>query len=395
MVEDQELWLESTFHWPIRQMPGVPVSPIEIRGESDRGPFYISGYPRVSEGRTRFHVFDLRIGLNDPSATLRSAQATFDYMAEVARGHHWDGAQRLLTGPLFLPALDGAPAMSLTISGDSVELVCEQEASIEAFETQLDALQRLVTFAAQEPSVRRQLTARDYAGNEVEIYRGVTVSPRPIKRVDYRDFPLRLRRENTQAIVDAWWEAMGKLRPIPQLLTSLRNQPGFRETDFLFLATAVDRLSENWVESDRQFTPEQITVLMAAAEDLGLEEFYLDDRPTFAVRADALADTLAEEIWIALRVDRGAWLKSLRRHRNLVAHSDEQRPVHRQFLLGDGLRALLAATDAIVTLIVAKHLGVDDAALARAAERQYVNRISRFVAGTLEMTNAGFIDRAD
>ena len=394
-AEDGYLWLNSVIDWPVRQTAGTAaIESIELRGSSDRGPFYLLGMPIVVNGIRRLRIDDLRIGSGDPDELLISATPFYDYANAVVRYYTRDGAARFPNDPLDLPALDGAAAMSLVYApradGFPIELRCKGGASIEQFETQLDALQRLITFAVQQPSTRHLLTVQNGAGTEIEVYRGVTVTPRPAESADYRDFPLRLSRANTQTIVDRWWAMMEDLRPIPQIMTGLKYQPGYLDSDFFLLATVLDRLSDAWTNVPGLLSEEQYEGMKETASQLIVpEQFKIDNRPVFHARIVALLDTLSDEVWEKVRIDRDSWLASMKRHRNLVAHSSEQRQAHREFMTGPGLRALRAATDVIVTLVVAQHLGVEGDALVFAADRLNVNRIKVHETYILAFNNNG------
>lgn len=394
-AEDGYLWLESAIDWPIRQIAGTAATePIELTGSSGRGPFYLRGVPVVVNGVRRLRIDDLRVGSGDPDELIFRATPLFDYANGVVSYYTRDGAARSPMDLLEVSALDDAPAMSLLYApradGFPIELRCEGGASIEQFETQLDALQRLITFAVQQPSTRHVLTVWNEAGTEIEVYRGVSVTPRPAKAVDYRDFPVRLSRANSQTIVDRWWAMMNDLRPIPQIITSLKYQPGYLDSDFFLLATVLDRLSDAWTNVPGLLSAEQYEGMREAASRLNVpEQFKVDNRPVFHARVVALLETLSDEVWEKVRIDRDSWLASMKRHRNLVAHSSEQREAHRVFMTGPGLRALRAATDVIVTLVVAQHLGIEGDALVFAADRLNVKRIKVHETYILAFNNHG------
>jgi hypothetical protein len=394
-AEDGYLWLNSMIDWPVRQIAGTAATEtIKLRGDSGRGPFYLLGMPVIVNGIRRLRIDDLRVGSDDPNELLFSATPIYDYANAVVSYYMRDGAARSPNDPLDVPTLDGAPAMSLLYApranGFPIELRCESGASIEQFETQLDAVQRLITFATQQASTRQLLTVRNRTGTEIEFYREVAVTPRPAKSVDYRDFPLRLSRANTQTIVDRWWAMMNDLRPIPQIVTALKYQPGYLDSDFLLLATVLDRLSDAWTNVPGLLSAEQHEGMKEAASRLNVpEQFKVDNRPVFHARVVALLDTLGDKVWEKVRIDRDSWLASMKRHRNLVAHSSEQRQAHREFMTGPGLRALRAATDVIVTLVVAQHLGIEGDALAFAADRLNVNRIKVHETYILAFNNNG------
>lgn len=397
--EDGYLWLDSAIDWPIRQIAGTAAAEsIALRGSSGRGAFYLRGMPMVVKGSLKLRIDDLRVGSADPDELFVRATPFYDYANAAVSYYTRDGAARSPQEPLALPALDDAPAMSLVYApqaaGFPIELHCEGGASVEQFETQLDALQRLITFAAQRSSTRHLLTVQNTVGTDIEVYRGVVVSPQPAESVDYRDFPLRLSRANTQAILNRWWAMMSDLRPIPQIMTGLRYKPGYLDSDFFLLATVLDRLSDAWTNVPGLLSDEQYEGIKEVALKLDLpEQFKIDNRAVFHSRMVALLDTLGADVWEKARIDRATWLASMKRHRNLVAHSSEQRQAHREFMSGPGLRALRAATDVIITLIVAQHLGVEGGSLLFAADRLNVTRIKVHDTYILTFNNTG-IERA-
>lgn len=396
---DGDLWLESSATWPILQMPGVQQAPIEIKGASSRGPFYLSGRPNVRGGATFLRITDLRVGSDDPDVKLTSVTPHFDYVNDVMTMYQRDGSGRSPSVPLVLPALDDAPSVNMTfrpgVVRPGLELASTHGATLAEYETQLDAVQRLITFSTQLPVARRLLFGEDWRGRRVEVYRKLTVPLRDVRSVDHRDFPIRLMRADTQTIIDRWWAMMSDLRPIPHLLAALRWDPGYMEPDFLLLATALDRLSKEWTNESGPLSSAQFADLRDAARGVGVpSDYYLGNDPSFHTRVDALAGTLSAEVWAKLRVDRPSWLSSVKRHRNLVAHSSEQKVTHRKFLTGLGLPALRDTTDAVVTLVVAKHLGIDETSLQFAADRQYVKHLSSYAASLLAFTAEGIEDRA-
>ena len=107
-----------------------------------------------------------------------------------------------------------------------------------------------------------------------------------------------------------------------------------------------------------RFSTEEIEDLKAAVAELQLTQKQrgqlTKNEPTFESRADVLLCRIPSEVWEAARIDRGSWFWSLKRHRNLVAHSSEQKAGHRQFMDEGGLRALRDAMP--VVLIRDRHL---------------------------------------
>lgn len=270
-----------------------------------------------------------------------------------------------------------------------IEMLCPTGARIEQYETQLDALQRLITLAARHAATRHALVVENRAGVEIEVYRGVAVDPRPPSRLDYRDFSVRLARADTETIIERWWGMMDDLRPIPQILTALRYESGYLDSDFFLLATVLDRLSDAWTTAVRPMTDGQYEGMKDAASRLSVSSDLFNNRPVLQARIEALVDTLGRDVWNELHIDRDSWISSLKRHRNLVAHSLEQRRPDREFMTGPGLRALRDATDVVATMVVAQHLGVGGEPLRFLAMRLRDLRIRRHAANILTFDNSG------
>ncbi|QYM75603.1 hypothetical protein [Leucobacter luti] len=181
-----------------------------------------------------------------------------------------------------------------------------------------------------------------------------------------------------------------QLRPLPQTVAGIIDQPGYVDTDFFFLATVLERLGEEWVDAPKILTPEQFDEVQEVIAGLHLPEDYrLYNDSTFAAVVAAAVELLPEEVWAKLHLDRESWEKSLKSHRNLIAHSAKQGGPHRRFSTGLPLRALRDATAVVVTLLFAQHLGVDGDALSCAADGQRVQRIMKHKTGTLVFNNSG------
>lgn len=385
------LWLSSDHNWTIISSPDSRVvPPTEVRGMSSDGPVYMRGNIELQQGRNRLRLGDLRIGTDDPEEPIVSVRAVFEHAREVGGYYHRDGPARSQRLPLKVPPTGDAPSMTLLFESGGVEFTSRNHTRLEHFETHLDALQRLFTFASQRSTARLSLQAETKNGTTVRIFGRTAVKPSSASPPDFRDFPVRLGGANAQQVIHDWWALMENLRPIPQVLSSILAHPGYVETDFLLYATAVDRLSEAWTEEPGLLTAEQFTGLKQAAITLGLPKtYFLGNEPSFGSRASALATLLPESIWTAVKIDQETWLQSLKRHRNLVAHSTEQKASHRRFLTGPGLRALRDATAAILTLVIAQYLGVSADALTFAAARQNHTRVTKHTFRTLGFSNDG------
>lgn len=132
---------------------------------------------------------------------------------------------------------------------------------------------------------------------------------------DYRDFPLRLGNENTQNAINKWWEMTDKLRPLPQTVAGIIAQPGYVESDFVFLATVLDRLGDEWVDVPKLLTKQQFQSAQDALAELELpDSFQITNSVPFEPRVFAVSGLLPNTVWEKLRIDRDSWIKSLKRH---------------------------------------------------------------------------------
>ncbi|RLP83905.1 hypothetical protein D9V34_03610 [Mycetocola lacteus] len=180
------------------------------------------------------------------------------------------------------------------------------------------------------------------------------------------------------------------LRPLPQIVAGIIAKPGYSEADFLFVATVLDRLGEEWVNVPKILTKEKFLEVRRAIAAVDVpDDFQITNVSTFAARTEAIADLLPAKVWDKLGLDKASWTTSLKRYRNLVAHSDAQKAAHREFMTGNGLPALRDATIVVVTLLMAQHMGVTDDALVFAAERQRYSWIQKYTNGTLTFTTKG------
>ena len=362
----------------------------EFRGSSTFGPIFIAGSDIFQAGQQKLLINDLRIGSEAPDILITKAVASFKYAEEVSRYYWRDGAQRSLHQPVHVPALEGADEMELMLDGARIELTASTPTALANFETHLVTLQRLFTFAAQRGSEQLTLTVETARQDHVHIYARTPIRSVNSIKIDYRELPIRLGNDNAQEAITKWWALTDKLRPLPQTLSGVLAFPGFVESDFLFLATVLDRLGEEWVEAQKPLSSKEFAKAKTAIAQLGLQEkFPLFNVSPFGVRVEALTKLLPEEIWSALGVEKFSWLRSLKQHRNLIAHADEQRERHRKFMTGIGLRALRDANMAIISLLIAQHLGVNGDALLFAAERQRYRWIQRYTNDELSFTNSG------
>jgi hypothetical protein len=194
---------------------------------------------------------------------------------------------------------------------------------------------------------------------------------------------------------------MYSMRPVLQTFTSIIAQPGYVESDFLLVASTIDRLSDSLVveETTRELSEEEHRRALDGLVQSGFTpqkaKSMLPNRPHFRGRVEKLTDMVAPEVWVELSVDLESWLQSLVRHRNLFAHALEQRQQHRDFVEGVGIRALRDSSIAVLVVILINHLGVNPPAITFAAKRLRFRYTKRYTFGQIRFTNTGFTEILD
>jgi hypothetical protein len=344
-------------------------------------------------------VHAIWVGTAEPESRYTRAEASFDLAEKLL--HYWwgtDGAARSLHRPLRLPELIDVPAMQLhygDIPGGRVVIEAEVPLPIEHFEAQLDAFQRLLTLAAGLPSQRTALTLTSGDGHVVKVFgRGEGLAA-PTQLHDPRTALLRMGGANAQTIIDRWWAMMADLRPVPQVLSAVITSPSYIDTDFLLYATALDRLSAEWVAEEtpgfmtKTELAELRTILVDSDIRAEVKSGLLRNAPSFQARLESLARTLGDEIWSVLNVDMASWLTAVKQHRNTVAHSSAMNMSRRDFVDSGALRVLRDVTRVATMLIVAKHLGVENRPLLAAAGQLRQRRISLHRLGRVAFLPAG------
>jgi hypothetical protein len=218
--------------------------------------------------------------------------------------------------------------------------------SLDAFDVHLAAFQDLLTVAEDLPIGRLSLDATDTVGRTVSIHGHDRYPPFARQARQPVEYTFRLGATYAQPVVSGWWRARGELKPVPQILAGTIYQAGFVESDLIALAAIAERTGRALLPGLARGSAGYRGVLRGLAFNLG----------TGLVRAAFIV----EDEW----VDHLYWA------RNDIAHEgapNEGGGV--QFVTEDESRAVRDATRIIVTLTLAKHIGVPEPVLARAAER--------------------------
>lgn len=352
-----------------------------LRTIIDDRPALLRGEVFALDGELGLRLDELRVGSDDGLPTYTDVSAVFEHLESVCSYRHEDGAQRSVFDPINLPALDDAAPMSaiLPSATDTVKIESASSVGLDEFESHLDALQDLLTFASDSPVGRLSLSATEASGRTVEILGRERFAPFERHSRQPIEHQLRLSGDWTQTVIDRWWAARDALRPIPQLLAGLRYQPGYIEADLILSAAAIEALATRTDvgEAPRLSTDDAQPILDALDALTGLSQ---DQRAVISqMKGEATRTTLHSKTQLLLsgvntvavensRVSVGAWLPKFKRTRNHIAHGNGGSSSD---VWTDGalLRAVRDANRVLLSLAFLTHLGVPDAALERAAER--------------------------
>lgn len=317
-----------------------------LQGRIDGEPVALVGSFWVGPNGTGLLVSELRIGSNELRPAYTSVRAQFEHGTVATSYRPEDGAARSPRAALALPALDSAQAMSLRYPDLTGAATIESStpASLEEFDIHLAALQDLLSVAEDTPIGRLRLEATDSAGVTVVIYGHDRFPPfrKPTRRPI--EFLLRLGAEYAAEVVDGWWRARADLRPVPQILAGILYQPGYIESTIIALAAIAQRTARTLLGVPVTRTYRQ-----------GLQAIIADLGPGLVA---------------ATKVDPTEWEDHLAWARNDIAHEGAPNSgAGARYVTEEESRAVRDATGILLSLTIAKSIGVPSAVLDRAAER--------------------------
>jgi hypothetical protein len=317
-----------------------------LQGSIDNQPVALVGSFWVRSTGTGLLVSELRVGSNELRPSYTSVRAQFEHSAIATAYRSEDGAARSPRNAIALPALDTAQAMSLRYpdSTGTATIDSGTPAALEEFDIHLAALQDLLSVAEDTPIGRLRLEATDTAGVTVVIYGHDRFAPfgKPTRQTI--EFLLRLGAEYAAEVVDGWWHARADLRPVPQILAGILYQPGYIESTIITLAAIAQRTARTL---------------------LGVPEGHSYRQGLRAIIAD-----LGPALVAATKVDPTEWEDHFAWARNDIAHEGAPNPgAGVRYVTDQESRAVRDATGVLLSLTVAKSIGVPRAVLDRAAER--------------------------
>ncbi|MFJ2553403.1 hypothetical protein [Microbacterium sp. NPDC087591] len=362
-------------------------------------PALVVGHVVVKDRELTLRVTEIRMGSDDVQPTYSSVHALFEHATGAAGYRHEDGGGRFPSAPLLAPALGTARAMEFTYTDAQgrIKLTSTEPAPLDEFEEHLAAFQDLLTFAADSPSGRLTLTATEPTGVIVTVLGRTRFAPfnrNPRKPIEY---VVRLGNEHAQSVINAWWAARSSLRPVPQVLSGIRYQSGYVESDLIALAAALEKYVKTRfpLPAVRRLTDTQLQPLKTALDQLsGLDEDqmaavrrFTSNRPverTYREHLEVFVADLGAELMAASKINVAEWINHLLWARNDIAHEgapNDQRGD--QYVTDPESRAVRDATWVMLSLGFTKQAHLPEPALQRAAERLGVRYGSRHTGSTI------------
>lgn len=325
-----------------------------LKGRIDGDPVALVGSFWVSEFGRGLLVSELRIGSDELQPTYTEVRAQFEHGALAATHRYEDGAARPAGVAMGLPALESARAMALRYpepSGAAV-FASTTPVTLEEFDIHIAALQDLLSVAEDTPVGRLRLEAIDTAGRTVVVHgrQRFPLFEKPTRKPI--EFLLRLGADYAPSVLDGWWRARADLRPVPQILAGILYQPGYVESTVIALAAVAQR---------------------TARARLGVPHAH-----TFRQCLQAIIGYLGATVVTATKVDPTEWEDHLVWARNDIAHEGAPNSTAGdRFVTDDESRAVRDATRILVSLTIAKSIGVPSTVLDRASERLAVRYSTR------------------
>ncbi|MFF2485137.1 hypothetical protein ACFVSU_01950 [Microbacterium sp. NPDC058062] len=317
-----------------------------LQGRAGDKPVALVGSVWVSSSGAGLLISELRVGSDELQPRYTAVRAYFEHGGLAAAYRFEDGAARSRDTPMSLPALESARAMKLVYpdTAGAATIQSNTPAALEEFEIHLAALQDLLSVAEDTPIERLRLEATGTAGSVVVIHGRNRFPPfnKPMRKPI--EFLLRLGAEYSPTVIDRWWRARAELRPVPQILAGILYQPGYVESTVIALAAIAQRTARA-----------QLSVPHANSFRQGLQ---------------AIVDYLGSGVIAAAKVDPREWQDHLVWARNDIAHEGAPDSLAGdRFVTDEESRAVRDATRVLVSLTIAKAIGVPNSVLDRAAER--------------------------
>lgn len=268
-------------------------------------------------------------------------------------------------------------------TGDDARIVfeCDPPAPAQIHDLLLFDLQALLTFSYQGGApLQAEWLASEDMDQALPVMRWDSFTGRrPTGHVFRQSMILDTALVDPTVLFPAWWNAVKKLYPAPQVVTLYHHgSRGILESSVSSVIAVAEhlhgqigptltRFPEGFLESKKGPLKETFP----SPEDAPFREFLYqalkNNRPTLSTRLNELASAVKAERLKLMTISEDQWIADVRKVRDLLAHTSS----HVTRRGGDGDSSLLdrvnSQTRAIVTILILKQMGIGETALDRAA----------------------------
>lgn len=268
-------------------------------------------------------------------------------------------------------------------TGDDARIVfeCDPPAPARIHDLLLFDLQALLTFSYQggAPLEAEWLASEDVNHALSVMRRDSFTGRRPTGHVFRQSMILDTALVDPTVLFPAWWSAVEKLYPAPQVVTLYHHgSRGILESSVSSVIAVAEHLhgqiGPTLTRFPKGFLESKKDVLKKAfplQEDALFREFLYqalkNNRPTLSTRLNELASAVNLDRLKLMAISGQQWVADVKKVRDLLAHTASHVPRRG----GDSDLSLLdrvnSQTRAIVTILILKQMGIEEAALDRAA----------------------------
>jgi hypothetical protein len=330
------------------------------------------------EGDLGLRIDELRVGSETPDGSYVKVQAVFEHLSAVCAYRPEDGPARSLSQRITFPAVEGASEMSAVFptDGNTIELTSSTAVPLEEFESQLAVFQALLVLATDLPCGQLSMIATNASDVRVQIFGRDKYSPFRRKERPSVEQSLRFSGDWLQETIDEWWNSYTDWKPILQIFSGLRYQPGYVDADVILSSAAIESLATKLkqdapprLDADEQQpfldALNSLKDLNAAQKDMRGKLKSELSRTTFRSKVEKLVESVSVEVWQQARISTSDWTKTLIRVRNTIAHAAQNEIWDNSQLL----RGMRDANWIVLSLLILKHLRVPSKVLSNSADR--------------------------
>ena len=341
-------------------------------------PTFIRGEVAAIEGDLGLRIDELRVGSETPDGSYVKVQAVFEHLSAACAYRLEDRPARSLSQQITFPAVGGASEMSAVFPTDdnTIELTSPTAVPLEEFESQLAVFQALLVLATDLPCGRLSMVATDAANVRVQIFGRDKYAPFGRKKRPAVEHSLRLSGVWLQEVIGEWWNSYEDWKPILQIFSGLRFQPGFVDADVILSSAAIESLASRLKQDvpPRLNADEQRPFIDALNSLTGLNNAQKKmceslkgelSRRTFRSKVYQLMESVSVDVWQKARISTSDWTKALIRVRNKIAHAAQDEVWDDSQLL----RGMRDANWIVLSLLILNHLRVPSEVLSNSADR--------------------------